>query len=271
MMKPDRMASVPRFTVLVINLDRDVARMQTMSQRLARMDCVDMHRITAVPGGMLPLQTRMHLSGSRGWATRAGEIGCFLSHIKAWEYVAASDQPYCVVLEDDTDPVRLELLSATRLPSNFHVAFINDRMSISAELADAPVQFQPVAKTLAKLCSQLRGPGTDGYLLTPIGATRLLKAVDEDGVFGHVDQRLVRYCIRPSDFDGLDDPGGMADRIKHRHRPDHPPHWNVLRGFSATRALVSHDASTSSRKAESLNATKWPRRHPSTAATAEPS
>jgi len=88
------------FSVFVINLDKDI-------ERLAHIDDVlngkglAFTRVPAVFGAQLTDQQKgFYRSGGRN-ALSAGEVGCMLSHIKAWKMAAASKNEFSLILEDD--------------------------------------------------------------------------------------------------------------------------------------------------------------------------
>lgn len=88
-----------------INLDRDTARRDDMEQQ-AREQGVVLHRIPGVFGAELKPddlrsyddKRRMRLSTS---SLGKGELGCLLSHIKAFRAFLDSDAKYAVIFEDD--------------------------------------------------------------------------------------------------------------------------------------------------------------------------
>lgn len=92
--------------VYVINLDKNTDRLQSVSKRLLALD-VPFVRISAVNGKGLSAEERKRLVSSfkwwcvRGMLPRDGEIGCALSHLKAYRMLLESQDDYCCVLEDD--------------------------------------------------------------------------------------------------------------------------------------------------------------------------
>jgi glycosyl transferase family 25 len=92
--------------VYLINLPRDHARGALMQQQISALG-LSTRRVDAVLGRELsPLQrdqlysaalnhTRFHKPMS------AGEIGCYASHLKVWQAMAADDAAFALVLEDD--------------------------------------------------------------------------------------------------------------------------------------------------------------------------
>jgi glycosyl transferase family 25 len=91
--------------VFVINLDRDTARLESVSRELERAG-MPFTRVPAVPGaerlgepGLVDLAA--YRGRNRADSPRGGELGCYLSHIRALETFLATGAPMGVILEDD--------------------------------------------------------------------------------------------------------------------------------------------------------------------------
>lgn len=86
----------------VINLDRSADRWDWMQAQAERAGMV-LERVAAVDGRNLSADERAALvDGSpTGAILSAGEIGCVLSHRKAWSAIAAGAELYGAVFEDD--------------------------------------------------------------------------------------------------------------------------------------------------------------------------
>jgi glycosyl transferase family 25 len=102
----------------VINLDRDQERMATLDAHL-RARGVDFVRVPAVLGKEVPdweklVDQKLYAIRNRRPSPRAGEIGCTLSHLKVLEVFLQTNEPWCVVLEDDVElrPDYAEVLQA---------------------------------------------------------------------------------------------------------------------------------------------------------------
>jgi len=97
--------------IYVINLDRDVERMASLAGSLRSLNLTYV-RVSAVLGKEVPDWERLvdaELYGARNRLPmpRPGEVGCYLSHLKAMEEFLRTDAPWCVILEDDVE-VRAE-------------------------------------------------------------------------------------------------------------------------------------------------------------------
>ena len=222
---------VPTF---VLNLDRDADRWAAMSERLRDLPFLAVARVAGVYGRDLPAAARLALTRNWFWTSHPGEIGCFLGHARIWEAVAEQPTP-CLVLEDDAVPVGLERLGALAVPDDADLVFVNSRMAVGGA---GPPCCVPIVEAVRMLNRTDRGVGTDGYLLTPEGARKLLAAVERDLFFGHVDWRLLRYSLREVDFNG-DLAGTRCEEVvRHHHNPNLPPQWGVLRSYCLDKPLV---------------------------------
>ena len=93
--------------IYVINLDRDVERMASIRANLEALG-LPFERLSAVMGKDVPEWEKLVDLPTYAWRNRldiprAGEVGCYLSHLKAMETFLRSDAPWCVVLEDDVE------------------------------------------------------------------------------------------------------------------------------------------------------------------------
>lgn len=87
---------------LVINLDRSLERLAHMHGEFARIG-TPFQRIAAIDAGLRPelADADLPVDPLSGFRMTAAELCCFLSHRTCWEAVAAGDDPYCAVFEDD--------------------------------------------------------------------------------------------------------------------------------------------------------------------------
>jgi glycosyl transferase, family 25 len=108
---------------VVINLERDAARLAAMSAEFARHDLA-FERFAAVEGLAVPDPLRAFFFDRNGQPPpnlTKGEIGCYASHLSVWHRVAAGHYPdVTLICEDDI-----------RLPDNFQAV-------LDAALASAP-------------------------------------------------------------------------------------------------------------------------------------
>ena len=93
--------------IYVINLDRDTERLASIRANLKRLS-LDFERLPAVVGSEVPGWDKLVDLSAYAWRNRldrprAGEVGCYLSHLKAMETFLKTDAPWCVILEDDVE------------------------------------------------------------------------------------------------------------------------------------------------------------------------
>jgi GR25 family glycosyltransferase involved in LPS biosynthesis len=239
--------------VFIISLDRDAERRKSILRQFEALSQFKPEIIRGVAGGTLPDAVCMALTQSRNWSAQKGAIGCFLSHVKAWENIAKLSDPYAIVLEDDAIVRRLSKLSELKIPADAEFVFLNDRTSPQKEISTGKVEVVPMLQVLHHLNIIRGGAGTDGYLLTPGAAQKLLKACEKDLYFGHIDGRLLRYTTQESDLVELPEGSWISNVLWNHHDQRRPPTFGLLRGYSVSPSLVSHGAfNQSSREAEGM-------------------
>jgi glycosyl transferase family 25 len=86
-------------TIYLINLDRDADRLTHMARQ---MDGVPFERIPAFDGYALSDHDLAQFRAERPDAPWSrGQVGCFYSHFEAWRRIAAGEEAFGLVLEDD--------------------------------------------------------------------------------------------------------------------------------------------------------------------------
>jgi GR25 family glycosyltransferase involved in LPS biosynthesis len=230
---------------VVINLDRDAVRMDLFRKRFAEVPQLDISRTSGVFGRDLPRLARRSLSSSDFWADFRGEIGCFLSHVNVWESIFRADLIH-LVLEDDAIPNGLSRLFELSLPNDADLVFVNSRMCPSKGVGET-LQLLPIIESVRLLNRTGEGVGAEGYILTPVGAGKLLEAIESDGFFGNVDWRMLRYSLKPEDLKD-DLVGSRCDEvIRNHHNHLLPPQWGVVMAYCLNDPLIRlPDQNTSS-------------------------
>ncbi len=112
----------------LINLDKDTERLAFFKSNFDRLE-IPFERIDAVDGRTFSeeayqafMQTRprnYNRDTSKPWLR--GQMGCFLSHYKAWKKIAEGRENFCAVFEDDIhvlDDLKHVLQSDTWIPQN---------------------------------------------------------------------------------------------------------------------------------------------------------
>jgi GR25 family glycosyltransferase involved in LPS biosynthesis len=184
--------------VYIINLPEDYHRYEQLAQELSGFHFIDVHRIEAVRGRIIP-DLVCHLLTRNEYSHRfKGTLGCFLSHLSAWEAIAQSRAPFSVIIEDDVQLRNLAVLADVVCPDPFDIAFCNDRTSYPLrEVWDGSSGyiFRELLPSLEFIAANNSSIGGYGYFLSPSGATKLLSYVREDSLFSHVDLRLMAYSL----------------------------------------------------------------------------
>lgn len=91
--------------ILVINLNRAPDRLARIGQRLDELGLV-WQRVSAVDGRLHDWKQPAWLDEKgfglrQGREAQPGDVGCYVSHVRALECLAASSAPWGVILEDD--------------------------------------------------------------------------------------------------------------------------------------------------------------------------
>lgn len=130
-----------------------------------------------------------------------GAVGCWLSHVAVWERVAAGNDEWAVILEDDALPEFHSSALDTLIDSledghPYNFVWLNERMSGKAQGIGPQHQPSPVDpwELLALWGPNRSAIGTDAYALTRNAASELLKLAHQ-GVYGHIDGFLAAWTI----------------------------------------------------------------------------
>lgn len=117
-----------KFNIFLINLDRSTERLQRAAEQIEETGFT-FERVPAVDGATLTDEKIAEVFDAETANRRfqydltAGEIGCYLSHIKCWEKIIDDNLDYAVILEDDLllDPQFASVISTIpQLTSEWH-------------------------------------------------------------------------------------------------------------------------------------------------------
>jgi glycosyl transferase family 25 len=115
-----------QLTSFLLNLDRSPDRLQRMQEQATKIG-IELERVPAIDGLALPEGMRREFlaSGVPRGGMLPGEVGCYASHLLAYERVISEQLPYAVVLEDDPElrPGLMEVATAAAqaCPAGWHV------------------------------------------------------------------------------------------------------------------------------------------------------
>lgn len=185
------MDDLRKLTVFVINLDRSIERRQLMTQRLAKISlrpdfvqAIDGKSYTTDRPDMLTILT-------------AGEVGCYLSHLKAWQTIVDRDLPVALVLEDDVQ-LSEDITHVLRVLTAW--AHRYDMVRLSRLRKPVGVRVADVASSHHLLLPRSNSSGLQGSLVSQAGARRLLDHL------GGVMKMPIDTCLYRSEPFGLNAP-----------------------------------------------------------------
>ena len=162
--------------IVVINLDRQTERWACIAPQFAPLGLA-VSRLPAIDGNRLSAGAvgRLYSSGLNQAQyhkpLRPGEIGCYASHIAAWQRLLASAEQRLAVFEDDVDvdsslPQVLDAIDRTTVPYDLVKLVGRPREKVTGR--------EPLHGTL-DLVTYRRVPGlTSGYVISRRGAEKLL-------------------------------------------------------------------------------------------------
>jgi GR25 family glycosyltransferase involved in LPS biosynthesis len=231
--------------VLVMNLASDTERLAHINGEFSALPGFALRRVPGVAGETLPDAVCAALIGQPGHYAR-GTLGCFLSHVAAWEAVARLEADYAVVLEDDVTLLGFARLATLSLPADAGIVFINERLS--PQWVHSPLEVLDLAPLLLRLDATRNGLGGDGYILRPAAARQLLAACRADLYGGHVDGRLLRLAVPPELLAALPEESWIRGVIEQHHDKSRMPQLGLLRGYTLSHGIVRHRGVASSRE-----------------------
>jgi len=184
--------------VYVVNLRGDAERWTSVRRMLEPWPFLRVQRIEAVYGSALPDDVCVRLTHDPYSVIAKGALGCALSHVRAWEIISGSEDPWALVIEDDATVHQADRLAVLDLPHGVDFSFCNHRTQ--PEAAESPpfagdiAAHRPVAECLTAVESRRQAVGTDGYLISREGARKLVTLFKRHGYFSHVDLRMLAYA-----------------------------------------------------------------------------
>lgn len=239
--------------VYIVNLAADTDRLAATMAQLQPYRFLDLYRIDAVRGRDIPDHACHILTGNAWSHENKGTLGCFLSHLKAWEFVARQDAPFALIVEDDVAFHNCEVLEDLVFPEDCDVLFCNASTAYphpNPAVLTTRVRTMPLDPVPALVRQRGRSVGTYGYLLSQGGARKLLAFITADRLFSHVDLRLMAYCldstagVHEATTEGVE---RMIYSLRNSYSPDHRLFGlvmipSVAEAFDNSSARVTEDA-----------------------------
>jgi GR25 family glycosyltransferase involved in LPS biosynthesis len=186
---PMKKIGIPAY---VISMPERHERFIEINEKLHNQLVDPIYRVNAFRGSALPdVATRM-LTKNKWSINYKGALGCFMSHLMTWELLSASDHDYGFIFEDNAEIGNLAHLNEITFPADFDIIWCNERTCFPSDSVD---EIRPINSIISFLTEVGRAPGTDGYILSKVGANKLIEWVAIDSLFTHVDLRLMAYSL----------------------------------------------------------------------------
>ena len=179
---------------LIINLEKDIDRYYKLEKKCKKLDYVP-HRIDAVYGKELSNQEFKDKTTEfcNNFCT-PGMVGCWLSHLKCYQYIVDNNLDRALILEDDAVFVedyqeKMREIEPT-FPDDYDMIFLGNLTSTDEERDDAiqtlvsfmfkniltlPGKYEKINNNLYRTN---RLTGTQGYIVSNKGAKRCLKILN---------------------------------------------------------------------------------------------
>lgn len=96
-----------KMPIFVINLEHRIDRLAHIKKELKKVNLDEssnnLNIIKAINGSLLDLKKLKQNGVLNAYPTklRAGEVGCYFSHVICWEKIVQTNSPYGMILEDD--------------------------------------------------------------------------------------------------------------------------------------------------------------------------
>ena len=234
------------YPIIIITTEIDTDVLERVRQQVPQ-PYTSVRVVTGVLGRLLPDTLCLAITRDPNSLNNKGAVGCFLGHVRAWELVASSGSQAAIILEDDAQIKGLDKLEVTSLPIDFDIIFLNDRMSLDPN-HDGIVEFSQASASISLVDERKRSVGGDGYLLSKQGAAKLIKAIEHDLFFSHVDLRILAYCLTEAEAKDVHLTGPIGHDLKHICSVTR--RYGLLRGYTTRPALVWHPELPSRRERE---------------------
>jgi len=169
----------------VVNLDRRVDRWENFKKNATEID--NYERFSAVDGKVVKNSTQLQqIFESNDYYMRRGMVGCLLSHIKIYTELINSEYQYFIILEDDvefTPDFKNKFDNIMTQVSNWDLIFLGHHVrDIDRQKDELVKDKMPVLTKRDAYWSFLNSlGGTGGYIISKVGAQKLLDFIDKNG------------------------------------------------------------------------------------------
>jgi GR25 family glycosyltransferase involved in LPS biosynthesis len=201
----------PIMSVQVINLKRREDRRKTFAETNKQLERLQYQFFEAVDGKEIVMNQRVcKLFETGDFNYRRGMIGCAMSHIKIWAWLAYTESVNSLlILEDDAVVCpdfekRFSQAIEQLPPDKWDVLFLGHHLYPQyRRKEDRATDKYPVVEQWNKQkCEQYSMGGTAGYFISKRGAINLLKHILQNGVtngidwlmFKTADNLSINYC-----------------------------------------------------------------------------
>lgn len=190
-------ADVP---IRMINLDRRTDRLERMQAEFARVGeetlAPNVVRFPAIDGQSLELTPEIEfMFRGNDFDFRRGIVACALSHVQLWRDVAEGDGRPMLIFEDDITLVDdftaqlADVLGALQDRDDVDLVFLGYQRWLNAPA----ISTDDTAPRLQPMQWEHFLGGTFAYVLTQVGARKLLEIVDRDGIQTGIDWLPLRH------------------------------------------------------------------------------
>ena len=177
------------FKTYIVNLDRRPDRWENFIKNAKDLDFLNYERFSAVDGKLIKNSSQLQqIFESNDYYMRRGMVGCLLSHVKIYTELINSEYDYFTVLEDDVEFTpdfknKYDNIMSQVNNKNWDLIFLGHHVRDTRRQADELVKDKmPILTKRDAYWSFLNSlGGTGGYIISKIGAQKLLDFIDKNG------------------------------------------------------------------------------------------
>ena len=175
------------FKTYIVNLDRRPDRWETFMENTKNIEFLNYERFSAVDGKLIKNSSQLQqIFETNDYYMRRGMVGCLLSHVKLYTELIYSNYDFFVILEDDvefTPDFKTKFDNIMSQVKNWDLIFLGHHVRDVNRQKDELVKDKiPVLTKRDAYWSFLNSlGGTGGYIISKIGAQKLLDFIDKNG------------------------------------------------------------------------------------------